>query len=215
MTRKYTKKNVRKKYGDNNFKLAIKAIANGCSIREASRTFNIPYTTLNSHANHIVLYDNIGRPSKFSKEEEYNLEQAALTLQVRIFLEIFANFSVFFLIKSWGVPVTIGEFINLAKEYAFRLNKNELFPSETPTYDWLRSFLRRHENLVLKKSIPLEKKRAQVTSKEIDDWFNLLSKIIKENNLENRPGQLFNCDESGKTITIFFLFDIITVSILL
>ena len=95
------------------------------------------------------------------------------------------------------------------------MKKSHLFPSETPTYDWLRSFLQRHPNLVLKKSVPLEKKRAEVTWKEIDEWFSLLSKVIEENNLENKPGQLFNCDESGKNFTFLFVFSVIIVSIML
>ena len=59
--------------------------------------------------------------------------------------------------KGWGVPLTIAEFINLVKQYGYSLNKNKLFPSGTPTYDWLRSFLQRHKNLTLKKSINYEK----------------------------------------------------------
>lgn len=57
-------------------------------------------------------------------------------------------------------------------------------------------------NLVLKNSRPLEKKRALVTQKQIDNWFDLISKTIKENGLEHHPGQIYNADESGKD---FFL----------
>ena len=87
----------------------------------------------------------------------------------------------------------------MAKQYSVSLEKNHLFPSKKPSYDWLRSFLKRHTNLVLKKSYPLERKRAAVTPEQIGKWFELLSKVIEENNLGNRPGQIFNCDESGKS----------------
>ncbi len=103
-----------------------------------------------------------------------------------------------FYIKSWGVPLSIDEFLNLAKNYASSLNKKHLFPSETPTYDWLYSFLKRHDNLVLKKSYPLEKKRAALTEEQVDEWFQLLNKTIQDYDLANRPAQIFNCDESGK-----------------
>lgn len=73
-----------------------------------------------------------------------------------------------------------------------------MFPSETPGYEWFRSFLHRHRNLTLKTSYPLEKKRAEVTSDQIDNWFELLTKVIQENNLVDHPGQIFNCDESGR-----------------
>jgi hypothetical protein len=88
--------------------------------------------------------------------------------------------------------------LNLSKQYAASLNKAHLFPLETPTYDWLRSFLKRHDNLVLKKSYPLEKKRASLTEKQVDDWFGLLKKVIEENDLANNPCQIFNCDETGE-----------------
>lgn len=94
--------------------------------------------------------------------------------------------------------MSIEEFLNLAKECAVSLNKDHLFPSEKPTYDWLRSFLKRHKNLMLKKSYPLEKKRAALTAEQVDEWFELLLKVIDENDLANRPAQLFNCDETGK-----------------
>jgi hypothetical protein len=103
-----------------------------------------------------------------------------------------------FYIKSWGVPLSIDEFLNLSKNYASSLNKSHLFPSETPTYDWLCSFLKRHDNLTLKKSYPLEKKRAALTLEQVDEWFQLLDKIIQDNDLANHPAQIFNCDESGE-----------------
>ncbi|CAF3851980.1 unnamed protein product, partial [Rotaria sp. Silwood1] len=179
MPRIYKKKNKKKNYSDEKFKLAIDAVANGDSIRAASAYYKVPYTTLNSHSNNLVLYHHVGRPPKFDKEEELCLEQAALALQ------------------SWGVPLTINEFMNLAKQFASSVNKSDLFPSGAPTFDWFYSFLQRHPNLVLKKSIPITKKRANLTIEQVNQWFDLLSKIIQENDLMHRPGQIFNCDESG------------------
>ncbi|CAF4170030.1 unnamed protein product, partial [Rotaria sordida] len=154
---------------DHDFQLAIESVSNGSSIREAANAFHVPYTTLNSHVNNEVLYDQVGRPTKFTKEEECYLKQAALVLQ------------------SWGIPLTINEFLNLSKEYASFLNKSHLFPSGTPTYDWFYSFLKRHDNLILKKSYPVEKKRAILTEEQVDKWFELLKKVIQDNDLSNRP----------------------------
>ena len=113
-------------------------------------------------------------------------------------------------LKSWGAPLTKTEFINLAKQYASTLNKSNLFPSGTPTFDWMRSFLKRHQNLILKKSHPIEKRRAKLTTEQVNRWFNLLSKVIQENDLGEHPGQIFNCDETGKDI-IFTATIILTV----
>ena len=81
MPGKYVRKRV-KKYNELDFKVAIESIARGLPIREASATFNIPSTTLNSYANNYVLHDRIGRPTKFTVDEELHLEQAAVALQV-------------------------------------------------------------------------------------------------------------------------------------
>ncbi|CAF1515821.1 unnamed protein product [Rotaria sp. Silwood1] len=99
--------------------------------------------------------------------------------------------------KKWGEPVSINEFLNLAKQYASALNKDNLFPSDMPTYDWLRSFLSRHSNLVLKNSTPIDKSRAKVTASQVNEWFNLLTKVINDNDLANRPGQIYNADDTG------------------
>lgn len=95
------------------------------------------------------------------------------------------------------MPLGISEFLNLAKQYASALNKNSLFSPNGPTHDWFRSFLQCHTNLSLKKSRPSEKKRASVPLDQADKWFTLGQKILEENELENRPAQIFNFDESG------------------
>ena len=77
------------------FKVAVESIARGVPIREASARFNIPYTTLNSHANNYVLHEGIGRPTKFSVDEERYLEQAALALQVSESIRNTVNLSFF------------------------------------------------------------------------------------------------------------------------
>lgn len=50
----------------------------------------------------------------------------------------------------------------------------------------------------MKNSRPLEQKRANIRQEYIDDWFDLISKIIKGNGLEHHPDQIYNADESGK-----------------
>ncbi|CAF3877399.1 unnamed protein product [Rotaria sp. Silwood2] len=186
MPRKYKKKHSYKKYSKNYFQLAIESVSAGYSIRESAIRYGVPYSTLNLHINNEVSHDRVGRPTKFSQEEEDHLEKAALILQ------------------SWGVPLTIDEFLKLSKQYALSLNKIHLFSSGTPTYDWLYSFLNRHNNLILKKSYPLEKKRAALTCEQVDNWFQLLNKIIQENDLADRPAQIFNSDESGMSDNISY-----------
>ena len=55
MTRKFIKKNARRQYSESNLKRAIEAVESGSSIREAAKTFQVPYTTLNRHVNNDVV----------------------------------------------------------------------------------------------------------------------------------------------------------------
>ncbi len=86
----------------------------------------------------------------------------------------------------------------VSKHYASALNKSHLFPDGKPTYDWLQCFLSRHSSLVLKRSSPLEKNRASLTNAQVDEWFELLTKVLNENNLIHCPAQIFNADETGE-----------------
>ena len=49
MPRKYIKRSVRK-YSNVEINLAIEAIENGLSIRQAAKDFHVPYTTVRTHA---------------------------------------------------------------------------------------------------------------------------------------------------------------------
>jgi response regulator of citrate/malate metabolism len=64
------------------YEATIKSIARDLPIHKASATFNVPYPTQKSHANNFILYGIIGRPTKFTVDEEVYLEQAPVALQV-------------------------------------------------------------------------------------------------------------------------------------
>lgn len=85
MRRKYVKKNLNKKYSEADLQLAIETVNKGSSIRAASIIHHVPYTTLNSHVNADDALGKVGRPTKFTIEEEGYFEQAALALQVKVF----------------------------------------------------------------------------------------------------------------------------------
>lgn len=91
MPRYYEKKNLRKQYEEKSLQLAMDAVAAGLSIRESSRQFRVPYTTIHRHVSEQILFDRIGRPTKFTSEEEECLEEAALLLQVK-FIGFFHRF---------------------------------------------------------------------------------------------------------------------------
>ena len=66
------------------------------------------------------------------------------------------------------------------------------------TKGWWASYQRRHPNLTLRHAEPLAYARAVANNHEvINRYFDLLEKTLRENNLIDRPAQIFNCDETG------------------
>lgn len=82
------KKKLNKKYSETDLQLAITSVDNGSSIRAASIAHHVPYTTLNSHVTSEGTLRKVGRPTKFTIEEEGYLEDAALALQVNIAISV-------------------------------------------------------------------------------------------------------------------------------
>ena len=102
MPRKYIKRSVRK-YSNVEINLAIEAIENGLSVRQAAKDFHVPYTTVRTHATGNVIYERIGRPTKFTNIEEFHLVQAVLALQVgRSFYFFFSRICIYVFYKEVG-----------------------------------------------------------------------------------------------------------------
>lgn len=63
---------------------------------------------------------------------------------------------------------------------------------------WLRSFLERNPDLSIRQSEGLSLARAQGMNRlEVANFFELLANVLTENNLINRPSNIFNMDEAG------------------
>ena len=63
---------------------------------------------------------------------------------------------------------------------------------------WWESFCRRHPNLTIRYSAPLSKARMVASDSDvISRYFNILEQTLAENNLEDKPCQMFNMDETG------------------
>ncbi|CAF1081904.1 unnamed protein product [Didymodactylos carnosus] len=130
---------------------AVKAVKNGLLICEASRSDNIPYSTLNDHVNENVTSFGSGRNSIFSEIEEMNLMNAVLMLQ------------------DWGDLQPINDPCMLAEQYVIQLGKGAMFKTDRPSYDWIQDFLKRHPTLTMKTSTALERCRAALTVEQIDE----------------------------------------------
>lgn len=59
-------------------------------------------------------------------------------------------------------------------------------------------FLKRHPDLSIRKSEGVSQARAMgMNSGEVKNYFNLLEKVLLENNLMGKPRNVFNMDETG------------------
>lgn len=65
-------------------------------------------------------------------------------------------------------------------------------------YKWLQSFLRRNPEISVRKAENVSVARSVGMSKErVLHYFNLLDKILADNNLYDKPGNIYNADETG------------------
>ena len=76
--------------------------------------------------------------------------------------------------------------------------KKQGVPTTPVTKGWWESSPKCHPQLTLRCPETLCYAWAITSSREvIDDYFDLLEETLAQNNLTNKPGQIFNCDESG------------------
>ena len=65
--------------------------------------------------------------------------------------------------------------------------------------EWFRRFLERQPHLCLRKGDPTANVHmdAMANKEALDNYFKLLKEVMEENNLMDKPGQIYNVDESG------------------
>ena len=96
-----------------------------------------------------------------------------------------------------GFGLTVAEFLDSVKIFLDKDNRKTPFKENRPGRRWFRSFIKRNPQVRLRNARPLDKKRAKISAKDVDQWFTEYKKFILENGLSNRPAQIWNCDESG------------------
>ena len=72
----------------------------------------------------------------------------------------------------------------------------------TVSQGWWEKFRRRHPELLLQSAEPLAHHHAITLTREVmDTYFDLLEETVLQNDLVSKPGLIFNCDESGMTLS--------------
>ncbi|XP_026728980.1 uncharacterized protein LOC113498807 [Trichoplusia ni] len=186
MPRKYYRKSLRATtYTQEDLNAALESIAKGeKSQYAAAKHYRIPVSTLNDRikGKTRIKSQTLGRPTAIPDEIEVRLANALIILE------------------KWGFGLSRVEIINLVEEF---IKLNEIatpFRNGRPGSDWLYNFRKRH-GLSIKKPQPIEHVRRQMTDPFIiEEYFNLLEKVLLDLDLVNRPSQVWNLDETSVSL---------------
>lgn len=152
-------------------------------VNEASRYYNIPKTTLKRKlSKNCTIKGPFGPSSVLGIENEQKLVKHIKKLQ------------------SCGFSPTRDSVRTMAFKLAKQMNYKNSFNEQTQKagYDWLQSFLTRNPSLAVRKSEGVSKNRALGMNKNVvQQYFDLLSSVLKDNDLIEKPGNIFNMDETG------------------
>lgn len=99
-----------------------------------------------------------------------------------------------------GFPPERNTIRQLAYQFAENLGLKHNFNNETKTAgpQWLKSFLERNPEVVLRQAEGLSIERARGLNRaEVAKFFNILITVLTENDLLDKPDRIFNMDETG------------------
>lgn len=102
-----------------------------------------------------------------------------------------------------GFSFTRAMVAEVVTDYLVSTSRPNPFCGGIPSKDWWTLFLRRWLQLCVRKPEHLSKKRAErVTQKVVDDWIDLVQKVLKVNGLvelteDEVASRLWNADETG------------------
>ncbi|XP_022830992.1 uncharacterized protein LOC111359630 [Spodoptera litura] len=193
MVRDYKRRTNRGGWSEEQIKLAIQAVLDGKNgYKSASKTYNVPQTTLERKVNQARKRENnilnVKVPlgpitTVFSEEEEQILVTYLKEMEGRLF------------------GLSTSELQKLAYELAVRNNKQHKFNElkEKAGKDWLRGFLHRHPDLSLRKPENTSAARAAGFNRlSVGKYFELLGKALDDNPFT--PDRIYNCDETGISV---------------
>lgn len=179
----YVRKSSKGSWSEEDLLQAVRAIENGLSIRSAGKQFKIPESTLR---NRLKVNDfekkGMGPGAQLGADAEKKLSRHIQKLQ------------------TVGFAPTQRNVRNLAYDLAESLNKENTFNKETKMAGkvWFSSFMRRHPELSVRKAQGISRARTEGMNRaEIKSYFTLLTEILTENALFEKPACIWNCDEIG------------------
>ncbi|KAJ3619046.1 hypothetical protein MTP99_005835 [Tenebrio molitor] len=183
MVRNYKRKSDRAtNYTKAQLQHAVAEIQRGAlNIYRAHKLYQIPKTTLFYHVNGTrgQKSQSQGRPTCISREDERKLAEGLKTME------------------QWGFGLSRAEVLGLVGEFVTSNKIKTPFKNNIPGDEWFSSFKQRH-NLSIKKPQPVEYSRKKMTDPfVINEYFNILARTIAELNINDKPEQVWNLDETS------------------
>ena len=152
------------------------------SVRLAAEEYGVPRSTLNDKVSgKVPVQAKSGRKAYLTDEEEDRLVEFLVGC------------------ASVGYAKSRRDVLAIAQQ---------VFNARNPDSDveltkgWWDRFRKRHPEISLRQAEPLSYARAAANNpKVIEAYFDLLEQTIETNGFAHRPGQIFNCDETGMPLT--------------
>lgn len=173
------KRGKRKQWSNEAMLAALEAVKNGTSIKRAALQHGVPRTTLSDrHLGKVVHGSRPGPQSYLSQTEESELGT---------FIQV---------VGELGYGKTRKQIKNIAESVA---RDKGILKSKRISDGWFRRFLERQPHLCLRKGDPTANVRmnAMANTEALDNYFRLLQEVMEDNELMDKPGQIYNVDESG------------------
>ena len=155
------------------------AVSKGSSIKGAAENYGVPRTTLQDRVSGYVQHGKKPGPLPYlNKEEEEDLVK---------FVEVVADV---------GFGKTRKQIKAMVEQTA---RDKQILKKEKISDGWFRRFLERQPHLTLRKGdrTAAVRMNAMKNTSALDNYFILLKSILYDNNLQDKPGQIYNMDESG------------------
>lgn len=161
--------------------LAVNEIKNGnLNVKKAAERYGINRSTLINHLKKSKC-GKVGHPTVLTSNEEELLVHSLIKL------------------GEWGFGLDRRKVRLCVQEFVKRMDRPNPFKDGLPGEDWCRQFENRWRNQLSRRiSQNLPKNRADACSAEIiEDFFLKLNETVERLGLQNKPENIYNCDESG------------------
>lgn len=183
MVRNYNRKSNRaKNYSKEDIANAIAEFEAGlATLHGAAKKYKIPKSTLHDHVKgtHGTKSQTYGRAQAIPLEHETVLANGLKTLE------------------KWGFGLSRKELLLIVAEYVSKNGIKTPFKNNVPGPDWFQNFKIRHK-LSIKKPQAVEYSRKKMTDPfVVNEYFNLLEKVLNDLQLTDRPQQIWNLDETS------------------